>query len=291
MSLIQQPLSSLLHICFLVDMFYDRNSRNTQEKGYPLGGSSEIPHVGRVDVQTLTLCARKGAHLFWGMGPAQDHGEESRPASYEGAWSSGACAVARKWSRVKRCWSKQLGRRDGALRSPAWACPRRTGGSTQRREDQDMVCNPGLSQGAPAPSQMPTPPSSFPVPSSLHPRRSASVPTQTSMGPNVWWIFHPGKLLAGCPFPTPLEEKLQWRLGINCLEKTAMNWSIALPPTLALTASFFTLSWLLGAHFILQQSPCPPTFHCPRPSLPCPPALCLALPYRLLLPPRPVAEC
>ena len=34
----QQPLSSLPHIRFSVDKFYDRNSRNTQEKGRPLGG-------------------------------------------------------------------------------------------------------------------------------------------------------------------------------------------------------------------------------------------------------------
>ena len=52
----QQPLSSLPHIRFSVDKFYDRNSRNTQEKGRPLGGSSETPRVGRVGALTLTLC-------------------------------------------------------------------------------------------------------------------------------------------------------------------------------------------------------------------------------------------
>ena len=81
MSLIQQPLSSLQHIRFSVDTFYDRNSRNTQEKGSPLSGSPKTPLVGRVGAQTLTLCARQCACVYRGAGPVQDHGEGPRPAA------------------------------------------------------------------------------------------------------------------------------------------------------------------------------------------------------------------
>ena len=76
-----------------------------------------------------------------------------------------------------------------------------------------------------------------------------------------------------------------------CLEKTAMNWSIALPPPLPPAVSFFTSSWLPGA------SPAPshssplglPHSTDLGPSLPCPPALRLALLAQLLLPPQ--ARC
>ena len=87
MSLIQQPLSSLQHIRFSVDTFYDRNSRNTQEKGSPLSGSPKTPLVGRVGAQTLTLCARQCACVYRGAGPVQDHGEGTQACCLQG------CAV------------------------------------------------------------------------------------------------------------------------------------------------------------------------------------------------------
>ena len=204
----QQPLSSLPHIRFSVDKFYDRNSRNAQEKGSPFVGSS---------IRSSPAQARWCADLDPVRAPVRMRvpGRGASPGPWRGtqagcrwgwARSSGACAVARKRPRVERCWSKQLGRRDGALRSLAWACPRGTGGSTRRREDQDTVSGPDLSQGVPAPSQTPAATASFPVPGSLRPR-SALVPTQPSTGPNVWRILHSGKLLAGCPFST----LLPWR--------------------------------------------------------------------------------
>ena len=83
----QQPLSSLPHIRFSVDKFYDRNSRNTQEKGRPLGGSSETPRVGRVGALTLTLCVHECACVCRGLGPVQDHGEGTQACCLQG------CAV------------------------------------------------------------------------------------------------------------------------------------------------------------------------------------------------------
>lgn len=75
-----------------------------------------------------------------------------------------------------------------------------------------------------------------------------------------------------------------------CLEKTAMNWSIALhsppptPPTRSPAASFFTASsWLPGALHptAVLLGPCFTDLGLPSLS----PALHLALPARLLLPP------
>ena len=85
-----------------------------------------------------------------------------------------------------------------------------------------------------------------------------------------------------------------------CLEKTAMTWSIALPPLCTPlrraplptpAASFFTSSWLPAPPSIPQQSPCAPGFPLTWALPSCPPALRLALPARLLLPARPGAEC
>ena len=82
-----------------------------------------------------------------------------------------------------------------------------------------------------------------------------------------------------------------------CL-KTAMTWSITLPPLCAplrrtppTPAASFTSSWLPATPSIPQQFPWAPGFPLTRALSSCPPALRLALPARLLLPPRPGAEC